>query len=213
MIQKTTKMRTKIDPFSITNYNRSEEELQLFLLFCIVVAGKTAYIQSQKLSNFLLSIQERLMLPEHISPFESLNSAYIHGILLEEIHKAKLGQYKKIYNSFIYICENPIDLKKCTPEILQNIPGVGMKSSRFFLLHSDKNWQNKIAILDVHILRFMRENICNLAPKTTPANPKTYYYWESMFLDYCLEKSLVVAEFDLEVWSKGARKAKTIEIF
>jgi hypothetical protein len=52
-----------IDPYNITNYNRTEGELQKFLLFCIVVAGKTAYIQAQKLEEFLLSVNERLMLP------------------------------------------------------------------------------------------------------------------------------------------------------
>ena len=45
----------KIDPYNITKYDRTEEELQLFLLFCIVVAGKTAYIQAEKLEQFLCS--------------------------------------------------------------------------------------------------------------------------------------------------------------
>ena len=46
-------MMTKIDPYNITNFQRSDAELELFLLFCIVVAGKTAYIQSEKLDLFL----------------------------------------------------------------------------------------------------------------------------------------------------------------
>ena len=163
-MMKVTMMTTnKIDPYNITNFNRTEEELQLFLLFCIVVAGKTAYIQADKLEQFLDSINSRLMMLKHTSPFQSLKSAEQHGILLQEIHKAKLGQYKKIYAAFLFIVKHNIDLKKCTPESLQQIPGVGYKSSRFFLLHSDSNWQNNMAILDVHILRFMREEINSLA--------------------------------------------------
>ena len=37
-----------VNPYDITNYNRTQNELQEFLLFTIVVAGKTAYIQAQK---------------------------------------------------------------------------------------------------------------------------------------------------------------------
>ena len=40
-----------IDPYKITNYNRTESQLQEFLLFCILVAGKTAYIQAKKLED------------------------------------------------------------------------------------------------------------------------------------------------------------------
>jgi hypothetical protein len=92
-----------INPYDITNYNRTQSELEEFLLFTIVVAGKTAYIQAQKLDQFLKSINTRLMMSDRFSPFQSLKSANDHGILMEEIHKAKLGQYKKIYSAFIYI--------------------------------------------------------------------------------------------------------------
>ena len=134
-------MTKKIDPYNITNFNRTEEELQLFLLFCIVVAGKTAYIQAEKLEQFLCSVNERLMMPEFVSPFQTIKSAEQHGILMQEIQKAKLGQYKKIYSAFKYLSQNEYNLKRMAPELLEVIPGIGMKSSRFFLLHSDKYYQ------------------------------------------------------------------------
>lgn len=201
--------RTLIDPYNITNYNRTEEELQLFLLFCIVVAGKTAYIQAQKLSEMLQSINTRLMMPEHILPFQSIKSAEQHGILMEEIQKAKLGQYRKIYSAFKYITENKYDLRTTTTDQLELIPGVGMKSSRFFLLHSDINWKNRIAILDTHILKFIKENIDNRAPKSTPTIKVTYKYWEDLFLYWCEVNKKNVAEFDLDIWKSYARTAKS----
>ena len=201
--------RTLIDPYNITNYNRTEEELQLFLLFCIVVAGKTAYIQAQKLSEMLQSINTRLMMPEHILPFQSIKSAEQHGILMEEIQKAKLGQYRKIYSAFKYITENEYDLRTTTTDQLELIPGVGMKSSRFFLLHSDINWKNRIAILDTHILKFIKENIDNRAPKSTPTIKVTYKYWEDLFLYWCEINKKNVAEFDLDIWKSYARTAKS----
>ena len=202
------KTMTKIDPYNITNFNRTEEELQLFLLFCIVVAGKTAYIQSEKLEQFLDSVNKRLMMPEHVKPFQTIISADHHGILMQEIQKAKLGQYKKIYAGFKYISENKYDLTKTTPEQLELIPGVGMKSSRFFLLHSNKSYQNCIAILDTHILKFIRENIDNRAPKSTPTIKVTYKYWEDVFLHWCEQNNKNVADFDLEVWKSFARTKK-----
>lgn len=200
-------MRTKkmINPYQITNYNRRSSELEEFLLFCIVVAGKTAYIQAQKLEDFLVSVNKRLMMPENINPFQTLKSAEQHGILMEEILKAKLGQYKKIYSGFKYICSNQYDLNKMTPELLEKIPGVGMKTSRFFLLHSDSFYSNKIAILDTHILKFIKENIDDKAPKSTPTIRITYKYWEDRFLFWCEQNNKNVADFDLEVWKSFAR--------
>ncbi len=197
-----------VNPYNITNFNRSKAELEEFLLFCIVVAGKTAYIQAQKLEEFLTSVHNQLMLPDHVSPFQLIRSANDHGILLQEIHKAKLGQYKKINSSFIYIAEHKYDLNNMTPELLEYIPGVGMKTSRFFLLHSDINYKDTIAILDTHILKFMKENIDNSAPKSTPTNSNKYKYWEDKFLLWCEENNKDAAEFDLEVWKSYARKNK-----
>ena len=197
-----------IDPYKITNYNRNQYELEEFLLFCIVVAGKTAYIQAQKLNDFLVSVNTRLMMPENINPFQSLKSAEQHGILFEEIKKAKLGQYKKIYSGFKFITQIDYNLSKMTPQILENIPGVGMKTSRFFLLHSDTFYKDKIAILDTHILKFIKENIDDKAPKSTPVIPITYIFWEDMFLSWCRKNNKNVADFDLEVWKSYARVAK-----
>jgi len=200
-----------IDPYNITNYKRSKNELEEFLLFCIVVAGKTAYIQARKLDEFLKSVNTRLMMPENINPFQTIKSAEQHGILFEEIKKAKLGQYKKIYSGFKYISEKEYNLNKMTPEILEKIPGVGMKTSRFFLLHSDIFYTNKIAILDTHILKFIKENIDERAPKSTPVVSLTYRFWEDLFLRWCLDNNKDMAEFDLEVWKSYARVAKNDE--
>ncbi len=201
-----------VNPYNITDYNRTKNELEEFLLFCIVVAGKTAYIQSKKLEQFLNSINSRLMMPDKVSPFQSLKSAYDHGILLEEIHKVKLGQYKKIYAAFIYVIEHNLDLNCTNPADLEKIPGVGMKTSRFFLLHSDLNYKDKIAILDTHILKFIKENIDNLAPKSTPTNSKKYKYWEDEFLLWCKKNKKNTAEFDLEIWKSYARKNKEVSL-
>ena len=195
-----------IDPYNITNFNRTEEQLQEFLLFCIVVAGKTAYIQAKKLQEFFDSVNASLMMPDHVSPFQTIKSSNQHGILLEEIQKAKLGQYKKIYSAFKFIAEHKYDLTIMKPGDLELIPGVGMKTSRFFLLHSNKTYKNNIAVLDTHILKFIKENIDDRAPKSTPTISVTYKYWEDVFLYWCELNNKNVAEFDLQVWNSYSRK-------
>ena len=166
---------------------------------------------NQKLNDFLVSVNTRLCMPEYINPFQSLKSAEQHGILMEEIQKAKLGQYKKIYAGFKYISEHNLDLTKTTTEQLELVPGIGMKSSRFFLLHSDETYKDNIAILDTHILKFIKENIDNRAPKSTPTIRVTYKYWEDLFLYWCQCNNKNVADFDLEVWKSYARTAKNDE--
>lgn len=91
-----TTTKTMIDPYKITNHKRTRAELEEFLLFCVTVAGKTAYIQAGKLEEFLQSINKRLMISKNAYPFQIIKSADEHGILMEEIVKAKLGQYKKL---------------------------------------------------------------------------------------------------------------------
>jgi len=198
-----------INPYNITNYNRTLNEKQEFLLFCMVVAGKTAYIQANKLEEFLKSILTRLNMSDNCNPFQIIKSAHQHGILLQELQKAKLGQYNKLFKGFKYIVDNQINLEQCKPDELEKIPGVGMKSSRFFLLHSNINYKNKIAILDTHILKFIKEYIDEKAPKSTPTIAKTYKYWEDRFLFWCDSMGKDTAEFDLEIWKSYARTAKS----
>lgn len=192
-----------VNPFEITNYHRTKEELEEFLLFCIVVAGKTAYIQANKLEQFLVSNQNKLNFKQK-EPFNMLKVLYLNDQLLHEIKEAKLGQYTKIFNAFCYICNSNLDLAKCSIEELENIPGVGPKTSRFFMLHS-RNCQH--AILDTHILKFLKKYDENV-PKSTPSNKKIYKKYESLFLDICRSVNKEPAEYDLELWKLYAKRNK-----
>lgn len=189
-----------VNPFEITNYHRTKEELEEFLLFCIVVAGKTAYVQANKLEQFLNSNKSGL----NLEPFNILKELYKNNSLLYEIVRAKLGQYNKIHKAFSYLCENQIDLKNCSLEDLELIPGVGPKTSRFYMLHSRKC---EVAILDTHILKFLKKYDENV-PKSTPSNKKIYKKYESLFLDVCRSVNKEPAEYDLELWKLYAKRNK-----
>jgi hypothetical protein len=61
-------------------------------------------------------------------------------------------------------------------------------------------------------LKFIKENIDDKAPKSTPVIPLTYRFWEDMFLSWCLNNNKNVADFDLEVWKSYARTKKSSEV-
>jgi hypothetical protein len=61
-----------ITPTTITNYNRTEEELEEFLLFSILVAGKGAEQQAKKLDAFLAFIKKHNFGKTHLNAFSNV---------------------------------------------------------------------------------------------------------------------------------------------
>ena len=81
--------------------------------------------------------------------------------------------------------------------LLQCVKGVGMKTARFFFMHSLPN-QN-LACLDTHILKWLGEK-GHEVPKQTPNGIK-YLKLEQIFLQYALEAGKSPATLDLEIWN------------
>lgn len=185
-----------VDPNKVTDFNRSECELELFLLFCIVVAGKTAKTQARLLDNFLASLRSNYG-SEKTSPFQLIWNADNVGCLRSEIEKSRLGQYNRLEKSFRKTHDFIGKLKTITIDELETIPGVGPKTSRFFLLHSREN-QN-YAVLDTHILHYMRDNgLTSL--KVTPGG-NVYRQTEQLFLNHAKAINKTLADLDLEIWT------------
>lgn len=187
-----------VDPASITNFHRNEVELQEYFLFCIIVAGKTAYIQAQKLEQFLKPSWLKGM-----TPFEYIEWLDSQGNLDIMVREAKLGQYKRITE--IFRRATKLDLKNVTVEQLEKIPGIGPKTSRFFVLHSRKN--QKCAVLDTHILAWLREELGVDAPKATPQSRSSYKKLENIFLQECEARGLTPEEFDLNIWTERSKRS------
>lgn len=185
-----------IDPTRITNFKRTKSELEELLLFCIIVAGKTASIQAKKLDLFLKD-------DISLSPFQLLDSYLRKGILLDKIKEAKLGQYNRLEKAFAQVLN--LDVFNCTVAELENIMGIGPKTARFYILHSRSNQQ--VAVLDTHLLKWLREELGLNAPKSTP-NSKQYLILEKEFLSYCKEHKKNPATLDLEIWNKYSSQHK-----
>ena len=183
------------DPSSVIIHDRTDVELEEFLLFSIVVAGKTAATQVKALHRFFSLIGPAK--PD--TPFERIRLADKSGTLGEKIRESRLGQYTRLEKCFRAVVNSPIDLRTCTPQDLEALPGIGMKTSRFFIMDSRPN--ARVAAIDTHLLKFLRDYVkAERVPKSTPTNSREYARLEKAFLDYADSKKLDPAQLDLHIW-------------
>jgi len=188
-----------INPTEITNYNRTEAELEEFLLFAILVAGKTAKTQAKKLDQFLSFIKKHNF---GETPFECIQQC-IGYQLVNSMMLFKLGQYKRIGHAFKEILKFKGKLKTVTVQDLESVKGIGPKTARFFILHSRPNAQ--IACLDVHILKWLDDlNYPNI-PLATPSKNR-YGIIEKYFLTEAKKRGVTPADLDLRIWKSYSQK-------
>ena len=186
-----------VEPRNITNFSRTDYELQEFLLFCVAVAGKSSEMQSRKLDIFLA--------PHTHLPFERIKSLVAQGNFMDVLKQSKIGQYTRIGKAWVNLAQSGLDLRTCTVEELEKIEGIGPKTSRFFMLHSRPN--QSLAVLDTHILSWMRYAGYD-APKATPPLKK-YKVLEVAFLKECANAGMTPAQMDLEIWKSRQVRVKT----
>jgi hypothetical protein len=183
-----------VDLDNVTNFNRTEAEAQEFLLCAIVVAGKKGKTQALKLELFLNVHPE--IKDNSCTPFEYVSKLIQYELLMDSLKSAKLGQYERLYNCFTALTR--YKALNVTIDELEAIKGIGMKTSRFFLTHSRES--SRYAILDTHILAFMREELGYKTPKSTPQSPSVYKEIEEAYLAYADSTGKSLADVDLEIW-------------
>lgn len=203
-----------IDPRNVINFNRTQEELEEFYLFCVCVAGKTAQTQARLLDNFLNNFFENNRHPKlndspsnkifskPLSPFAKIRLTIENGTLLDKLKNSKLGQYNRLFHSFAGALD--LDLFSCTIKDLENIKGVGPKTARMFIMQTRAN--QHYAAIDTHILKYLKKQGISV-PKSTPSSGKAYDFLEQKFLELAKKNNMTPADFDLEIW-KSYQKIK-----
>jgi thermostable 8-oxoguanine DNA glycosylase len=181
----------QIEPTKITNFNRTDAELQAFWIFGCVVAGKN--------SDYAARVMSRLLSKCNTTPFEYLRELGEIGIR-NALVASKSGNYTRITR---FIMESmDLDLRTATLDQLLAVHGIGNKTARFFLLHTRPNIE--VAVLDVHILKYMKEKGCTLAPTQTPTSSKLYAELEKAFLYHAKLDfpCMSIADIDLLLWMR-----------
>lgn len=209
-----------VDPFNITKFSRTQAELEELLMFCTAVPGHNAKTTSECLDKFLLGAENSGETPFDIVRFwtptpptqmrnESLigygiRMAWVWRRLMKKVRESGIGCATRVAKCWWELSYSKLDLKTCSAEELEKIHGIGFKTSRFFILHSRKD-QTDVAVLDVHVLRWLKEK-GHKVPEITPSSKSEYGKIEKIFLDYAKKSGKTVAEFDLDIWKKGAAK-------
>lgn len=193
-----------IDPSNVTNASRTEAELEEFLLFCIVVAGKNADQQAAKLERFL----------EGRSPFAYIRACVKEGSLVRRLKAVKMGKYTLLGRSLRLLANSGINLRTCTWRELTEFPGIGIKTSKFFVLHSRPSEMH--GVLDTHVLSWMGEHWEGAGrrglavPRHSPQDPAHYGFWETVYFGMVSARhhgpsgprAVNWAHFDLELWKE-----------
>lgn len=170
-----------------------EKEIQARLLYACIVAGKSAKFADEVINR--LSMHGRGQ-----SPFDMIRRLIRENYLQRALELARSGNYGKLARCFTELVGADIDLLTVTPERLEQIHGIGPKTSRFFILWTRPD--APYAALDVHVLRWMR-NLGYKAPRTTPTGRK-YAELERQFLEEAKKRGKTPRELDAEIWAEGS---------
>lgn len=179
-----------IDPNNVTKFDRTRNELLEFWLFCLFVRGKNADVQTVKLDEFIKQMHGLPKMPEMV------------GMIEFKLRQVKAGQYgtltPAIRETLIQLEKDPDFLRRASARDLEDIYGVGPKTSRFFILHSRPD--ARVAVLDTHILRYLGDRSGVDIPRLTPPAGKRYEKLEEDFLMYADLYEVDPAAFDLAIW-------------
>lgn len=166
-------------------------ELEYRIVYSIVVAGKSA--------SFAEAALDRLFCLRKIgeSPFAYLRALVATGTLEKALRLSRTGNYSKIERALRALVSAEIDLHTCSPEQLEEIHGIGPKTSRFFIIWTRPDAD--FAALDTHVLKWLRF-IGHDAPKSTPTQGKRYAELQRIFLTEARARGMTARALDAEIW-------------
>jgi hypothetical protein len=108
-----------------------------------------------------------------------------------------IGCYNHKARACLELAHSGLDLQTCPAEDLEKIHGIGMKTSRCFIMHSRED--SDYAGLDTHVLAFLRD-LGHDVPKHTPSSKQKYQDIETKFLFLAQVVDRSPAHFDLLIW-------------
>jgi thermostable 8-oxoguanine DNA glycosylase len=185
-----------IDPHDVTNFSRSEAELQEYLMFCLAVAGKKASMIAGKLHAFLSGMHSGE------DPFQYVLRLHATSLLEAELRKVGMGKYDLLGKAYPAVAEQFRGRLAHVPiSELESIRGIGPKTARYFALHSRRT-PGEIAVIDTHVMKYLR-HLGHKVPKRLPTR-SNYGRLEGLMIAAAKASRMSMADFDLAVWSHYA---------
>lgn len=188
-----------------------KHELEIFLIHCVIVAGKNAPFGNAKTKALLKNSGGK-------SPFEYIKSLILRNQLDHVLRTNKVGNYTKMNCCFTAIQETGLDLETCTVEQLEAIPYVGLKTSRYFLMYTRPEEEtNDLAVIDTHALKWCRKDpwakkrlkelgVTNI-PDSTPARTakKLYLKIQQVICEDAKRKGISARKWDSDNWDEESK--------
>jgi thermostable 8-oxoguanine DNA glycosylase len=181
-------------------FRASRAELERFFFLSVAVAGKSMETVRAAVDRFLDGRGPGR------GPFDFMRALLRRGELVERLRAARVGQYRKLLRFAEDAVRCPPDLRRATAEELQTLHGVGPKTARFFILYTRPG--ARVAVLDTHLLAWMRERGLKRVPRHTPQNARRYRELEEAFLRLCDAEGVSPHAMDDRVWNERTRSFK-----
>ena len=184
-----------INPSKITNYDRSERQLQEFLVFSICVANKQAKRIATSVDRML---HDMAWMDFPLPCIRAYCKRQGVKAFAAKLHKYGITPHNQKAEFLYSAARANLCLSVCSFEELMGIKGVSHKTAHFFLTHSREG--HDYPVLDTHILHFLRDCGVN-APMATPSSTKRYKELADEFMRH-LPEGMSVADYDLFLWNK-----------
>ena len=199
-----------IVPENFTNYELSDKELEEHILFCLMVFNKNANQTAVKLEKFLSWCHEIDI--DHFKPmshFQVIRNKLKKHSAVEIVTRFRFGNTTVKAAGLEQLVNSGFNLRTCSVDELETISGFGMKTARYFILHTRRN--ARVACLDTHVLKWMKKFpfIFGEIKKGQPSR-KRYLELEKNFLEVCDTSNISPAEYDLNIWNSQREKTEAI---
>jgi thermostable 8-oxoguanine DNA glycosylase len=197
-----------VDAKYATKFDRNDNELEEFLIFCVCVANKDATRTAKSVHELLAYLQNfaKVIGFHTVSPLQSiiLYSIYHTGDNLRNLlYTYKITPHVNKTIALLEVIAKKINPRTCTVEDLEAIKGIGSKTARYFLLHSRPGL--RLAVLDTHILKWLRDQGVNTPKSTPPKGSARYKELELTFLALADKLGKSPAELDLAIWNEYSK--------
>lgn len=184
-----------VDYINLPNYDMPVDDLHEFFVFCICVANKSAVTIAPRVRKLRRVFGDPLL-------------RGLCGLRADQLatHLKKLGigtytlKSEGLLQAASLYAAGKLDLQNTSVTELERIRGIGPKTARFFLVHTDR--RANYAILDTHILKWMTQHGYDV-PKSTPGG-KRYLEIEKLVLKEASNAGMTAAEFDIACWKQFA---------
>lgn len=180
----------------MTDREISDFDLEMGIIFCVCVANKTE-AHARRVTDGLTAR------PVWESPLGCIRVLMENGQLEAKLRDLHSGQYTRLTRCLSALCTSGLDLRTCTPADLEAIPGIGPKTSRYFILATRPG--ARYAALDTHILKWLR-SLGYDAPQGTPPAGPTYDRLEQAFLAEADRLGESPGDLDLRIWKQYAER-------